>query len=633
MRTHCLHLILLVFAFAVSLSGSKAEALPTDTILSHLYDQAASLMEEGEYDSAQACFDRAFATEGVTESPIYPILLNEQATLLFYVGELKRSLEMKKSVLPYLPEVEDLEKHVSVYNDLGVLYHRFNQQDSSLYFYNKALDAAQAYGDKSWIGNLNLNLAVFYFNLRNYEDAEKHIDNALKNVLQTDDTSTTFATWQVRSAIKAQMEKMEESGASIQEAWRLACSSEGNAEWKVRCIPGMYRYFQRKGMTDSIRYYIGIGNKLLKELPPHNISAVGFIQTRGLANYEQKRYAEALKDFLYLYTRPTGSEKKSLFEKMAVCYHHLGNPQKAFAYMDSARMWADTLAKREVTSQMAEMKVKYETQEKELEIARLNEQVLEQEASSLRIGIALIAGLACLTIIVLRQRHKRKNAERELLRAKQEKELASARSYIEGLEEECRYFAKELHDGIANDLLALEMKANTEKYTLIADSIRQVRENVRAISHELVPPEFESLSLDEILRQYAQTLTESTHVGIGYNEGIPSSETPSALPHRMAREVYRITQEILMNILKHTDASRIDILFTQHTDGNICLQITDNGHPLPQCRLQSEAKGIGLRTISDRAKAICATIETQTDEKENRFILTFKTEYNERELV
>lgn len=132
MHTHCLHLILLVFAFAVSLSGSKAEALPTDTILSHLYDQAASLMEEGEYDSAQACFDRAFATQGVTESPIYPILLNEQATLLFYVGELERSLEMKKSVLPYLPEVEDLEKHVSVYNDLGVLYHRFNQQDSSL---------------------------------------------------------------------------------------------------------------------------------------------------------------------------------------------------------------------------------------------------------------------------------------------------------------------------------------------------------------------------------------------------------------------------------------------------------------------------------------------------------------------
>ena len=99
------HLLALIFAFAVFVSESRAENIPTDTILSRLYDQAASLMEEGEYDSAQLCFDRAFATEGVTESPVYPILLNEQATLFFYVGELKRSLEMKKSVLPYLPEV------------------------------------------------------------------------------------------------------------------------------------------------------------------------------------------------------------------------------------------------------------------------------------------------------------------------------------------------------------------------------------------------------------------------------------------------------------------------------------------------------------------------------------------------
>lgn len=169
MRTYCLHLILLISAFVIPLSESKGKELPTDTLLAHLYDQAVSLMGEGEYDSAQACFDKAFAMEGVTGSPLYPILLNEQATLLFYKGELARSLEMKKSVLPYLPEVEDLEKHVSVYNDLGVLYHRFNRQDSSLYFYNKALDAARQYGDKSWIGNLNLNLAVFYFNLRNYE--------------------------------------------------------------------------------------------------------------------------------------------------------------------------------------------------------------------------------------------------------------------------------------------------------------------------------------------------------------------------------------------------------------------------------------------------------------------------------
>lgn len=624
MHTYYLPFMLLIVAFTIGLSESKAKNIPTDTLLTHLYDQAASLMEEGAYDSAQTCFNRAFATEGVKKSAIYPILLNEQATLYFYVGQLARSLDMKKSVLPYLPQIEDLEKHVSVYNDLGVLYHRFNQQDSSLYYYNKALDAAQAYGDKSWIGNLSLNLAVFYFNLRQYDDAEKHVDHALKNILQTDDANTTFATWQVRSAIKAQIGKTEESGTSIRQAWKLACGPEGRTEWKVRCIPSLYRYFQRKGMNDSIRHYIDIGNKLLKELPANNVSATGFIQTRGLANYEQKRYTEALKDFIYLYNQPTGSEKKSLFEKMATCYYHTGNAQKAFAYMDSARMWSDSLAQQKVTSQMAELKVKYQTQEKELEIALLNGKILKQETDSLKIAIALISGLALLIIIVIRQRHKQKNAERKLLQMKQEKELEATQSYIEGMEEECRYFAKELHDGIANDLLALEMKARLEQQEPIAHSIKRVRENVRTISHELIPPEFDHLTLDEILRQYARHISENTGIHIDYNERTATTALPANWPDRIAREVYRITQEVTMNIIKHTDASRIDILFTADADENICLQITDNGKTNVSTHTPQKDKGIGLRTISDRAKALCATIETRNDEKGNHFILNFK---------
>ena len=51
MRTYCLHLILLISAFVMPLSESKGKELPTDTLLAHLYDQAVSLMGEGEYDS------------------------------------------------------------------------------------------------------------------------------------------------------------------------------------------------------------------------------------------------------------------------------------------------------------------------------------------------------------------------------------------------------------------------------------------------------------------------------------------------------------------------------------------------------------------------------------------------------
>lgn len=69
-----------------------SETIPADTLLMRLYERAASLMEKGELDQAQQTFDSAFAMPEAKQSPVYPILLNEQATLMSYVGKLEFNL-------------------------------------------------------------------------------------------------------------------------------------------------------------------------------------------------------------------------------------------------------------------------------------------------------------------------------------------------------------------------------------------------------------------------------------------------------------------------------------------------------------------------------------------------------------
>lgn len=66
-------------------------------------------------------------------------------------------------------------------------------------------------------------------------------------------------------------------------------------------------------------------------------------------------------------------------------------------------------------------------------------------------------------------------AERKLQQIEQEKKLESAKRFIDGLEEECKYFAKELHDGIANDLLALQMKTEIEGHKELSASVGELR--------------------------------------------------------------------------------------------------------------------------------------------------------------
>lgn len=598
------HTKLLSLLFSLTTILLHAGEIPTDTLLAHFYNRAANLMEEGHYDEAQRSFDSAFATRNVKHSFMYPILLNEQATLLIYVGKTEEAFAMKKNVLPYLPQINDLEKHISVYNDLGLLYRQHQMNDSTLYYYNKALDSALQYGDESWIAHICNNVSILYFNIRQLDEAEKYTDMATEHAARTEDPFVAFTTWQIRATIKAELNKLDDAEKSNRKAWNIACHGEGNEDlWKIRCLPGMLRLFERKEQPDSIDHYLKLGNKLLQRVPSNSIAAIGFIQSRAATETNRKNYARALKDFHWLRNRKTGTEPKTLLTQMARCYDALGNPKLAYTYMDSARMWTDTLAQHNLTQQMAEFNVKYHTQEKELEIAHLQQEQLEHQAFLLKasIAVALLSGLALITLLTLR--HKKRIAEKKIELLKQENELNSARRYIEGLEEECKYFAKELHDGIANDLLGLQMKIETSaskgNEQELASLVSKLRNNVRNISHELMPPEFEHLSLDQILDRYAAKLTENTGIEVSYH---PTENNASRhLPNETAYELYRIVQELTMNIVKHASASHIVISLRADNENKYTLQITDNSkNANKQQTATNNNDGIGLRTVNDR---------------------------------
>ena len=619
------HTKLLSLLFSLTTILLHAGEIPTDTLLAHFYNRAANLMEEGHYDEAQRSFDSAFATRNVKHSFMYPILLNEQATLLIYVGKTEEAFAMKKNMLPYLPQIDDLEKHISVYNDLGLLYRQHQMNDSTLYYYNKALDTALQYGDESWIAHICNNVSILYFNIRQLDEAEKYTDMAAEHAARTEDPFVAFTTWQIRATIKAELNKLDDAEKSNRKAWNIACHGEGNEDlWKIRCLPGMLRLFERKEQPDSIDHYLKLRNKLLQRVPSNSIAAIGFIQSRAATETNRKNYARALKDFHWLRNRKTGTEPKTLFTQMARCYDALGNPKLAYTYMDSARMWTDTLAQHNLTQQMAEFNVKYHTQEKELEIAHLQQEQLEHQAFLLKasIAVALLSGLALITLLTLR--HKKRIAEKKIELLKQENELNSARRYIEGLEEECKYFAKELHDGIANDLLGLQMKIETSaskgNEQELASLVSKLRNNVRNISHELMPPEFEHLSLDQILDRYAAKLTENTGIEVSYH---PTENNASRhLPNETAYELYRIVQELTMNIVKHASASHIVISLRADNENKYTLQITDNGkNANKQQTATNNNDGIGLHTVNDRIRAINATANVCSSTENNVFTL------------
>lgn len=115
-------------------------------------------------------------------------------------------------------------------------------------------------------------------------------------------------------------------------------------------------------------------------------------------------------------------------------------------------------------------------------------------------------------------------------------------------------------------------KNNAEELTNL---VGQIRNSVRNISHELMPPEFDELSLDEILVRYASNLKANTGIQASYTPTI--GNTSRNLPNETAYELYRITQELTMNITKHTRADYIHISLQTENGTRYILQIADNG--------------------------------------------------------
>lgn len=208
-----------------------------------------------------------------------------------------------------------------------------------------------------------------------------------------------------------------------------------------------------------------------------------------------------------------------------------------------------------------------------------------------KIGLIIIALLLlAFGVYALWQRHVRRKRETE--------------RYIEGLEQERNRLAKELHDGVSNQLLAVEMKLNEEGTKEQAiQMLNESREQVRRVSHELMPPEFAYATLDEVISHYVLELDEANHCDISCHLNPPDADW-STIPPQEALEIYRIVQEAIGNALKHSGATTIAV--GMHKTGQeTAITISDNG----TSDEKTTTSGIGIRTMKQRAQLIGATLE------------------------
>ena len=203
-----------------------------------------------------------------------------------------------------------------------------------------------------------------------------------------------------------------------------------------------------------------------------------------------------------------------------------------------------------------------------------------------------------------RKTHQLEMLNRELRRL--------SNSLIVTQDEERRRIARELHDGLGQDLVAIKMmlesllgqqNSSRPKAAVVAEA-REVLDHaiqqVRSISHLLHPPLLDEVGLQSALQWYLE--------GLSKRSGIETSieVQPQAFP-RLAPEVetavFRIVQEALTNVFRHSAARKGWVTLVK-SDEEVAVSVRDNGKGIPEeiCELRPDSIGIGIGGMRQRVK-------------------------------
>lgn len=331
-----------------------------------------------------------------------------------------------------------------------------------------------------------------------------------------------------------------------------------------------------------------------------------------------RQWAPALQSALMLYENgpAVSSERDKVMLMVARAYEGTGNTQRACYFYREAYYIGDSIHQLDIQQQVGDAAARYDAKEKQLKITQLQKDAAEAEVKQWRLGAAL-TGIALLLIATITaafiwHRQQRRKAQ-----------LDQARRYIDGIESERKRLAQELHDGVCNDLLVAEMQMTTSPNVSSAVAqLHEVRGTIRQISHQLMPPNTTFATLDQTLSALAFKLQEIGQPNVTYTEATPTDGHYDwkELPTEQAYQLYRIAQEIITNLVKHTQGlTHIDIALAHSAIAPATvLTITHNATATPKASADatlSATTGIGLQSINERLKAIGAMISYSTDDK------------------
>ena len=297
----------------------------------------------------------------------------------------------------------------------------------------------------------------------------------------------------------------------------------------------------------------------------------------------------------------------------------------------------------------------YKSQKQELSLVELNQKVEKESYNNKVLLISIASAGIVLALLVLFINNLRKSSDKikiqkteieqlnqnleakvelrtaELLEANNElikKNFEITEALFKGQTIERKRVAAELHDNLGSTLSALKWRLGalnseelspTEKaiYNSIKEMMSNAYNDVRTISHNLLPAEFESKGLIGALTKYIGDLNENHKIQFI----IKTEGDLSQIGKKTGLELYSITMELITNILKHANAKNVQINLIEENQ-KYHLSIVDDGKGMDTSLIKN---GMGIKQIESRSKSIGFSFQIESTMNEGTRFWLYST--------
>lgn len=541
-----------------------------------------------------------------------------------------------------------------VFFNRAIVYEYEQKRDSSLLFFKKGIDLGTKINYNDFLGRAYVGLGWSYNNAHEYPAAQEAYLKAFDIAEKTGNTIAQGDALRKMANLYIQMGENDKGFLFYKKSFAKYEAANDSATM-AQLLGSIGFAYRSAGNYDSAIVYLNKAIAGFKQLNYLTMIPVAYTEM-GMAYLQWKRYADAEANFrmaieyhkksnyqghqdaLYInlgkalteqtkYAEANTSLEKGLaiaketqdlemqrdaYEGLFLLYEKQGNYKLAYQFKTLHDNAKDSLDILEQKNQLREITTKYDFEKQQRRIDKDAFKIKQQSW----VVYGLIGAFILLSLLAFSyyRRFKLKK-EKQLAEEVMHQQDLATKAILVAEENERKRIAAELHDGVGQMMSAAKMNLSAfENDMNDGDEIKKLKfekivalvddscKEVRAVSHQMMPNALLKNGLANAIRDFVDKIDHRILKVDLYSEGLNER-----IDSNVETILYRIIQEAVNNVIKHSGANHLDISLIRETQ-QISVTIEDNGKGFDTSE-KDKFEGIGLKNIITRVTYLKGDIE------------------------